>query len=212
VDIKFNEKMNSTLIKNGLKKAIPYTTYRTLIKGLVVEGKSTGNVQSNELSNYSKLNDKRMDRLDKTLKISNEITENIHNLTDSFILLVISEGWCGDAAQILPVINKIAETNSKIELKIVLRDENDELMNAYLTNGGKSIPKVILLNNKNEAIDSWGPRPSIATKMVIDYKKQHGSLDAEFKKDLQIWYNKDKGTNTQQDIIDLLKKSTVLAE
>ena len=199
--------MNNTLIKNSIRRGVSYATYRTLIKGLLVEGKSTGTEQSEALFNYSQLNDKRMDRLDKTLKISEETQNSLNQLKNGYTFLVIAEGWCGDAAQILPVINKIAEASAKINLKVVCRDENDELMNQFLTNGSKSIPKILIVDNNYEVINSWGPRPSIATKMVLDYKEKNGIIDAEFKKDLQIWYNKDKGTNTQKDIVELLRAS-----
>ncbi|REE80917.1 thiol-disulfide isomerase/thioredoxin [Lutibacter oceani] len=199
--------MNNTLIKNSIRRGVSYATYRTLIKGLLVEGKSTGTEQSEALFNYSQLNDKRMDRLDKTLKISEETQNSLNQLKNGYTFLVIAEGWCGDAAQILPVINKIAEASAKINLKVVCRDENDELMNQFLTNGSKSIPKILIVDNNYEVINSWGPRPSVATKMVLDYKEKNGIIDAEFKKDLQIWYNKDKGTNTQKDIVELLRAS-----
>jgi len=199
--------MNNTLIPNSLEKAISYSQYRTLIKTLLTQEKSTGLVQSDDLLNFSILNDKRMDRLDKTIKISEATKTSIINLKNNFTFLVIAEGWCGDAAQIMPILNKIAESSTKIELKIVLRDENPELMNEFLTNGGKAIPKTIIVDNNNNVINSWGPRPSIATQMVKDYKDENGSLDAEFKKNLQIWYNKDKGTNTQEDLVKLLKAS-----
>lgn len=199
--------MNNTLINNSLKKSISYLDYRTLIKNLIKQGKSTGNIQSEDLLNYSKLNDKRMDRLDKKLKISEETEASISHLKNDFTFLVIAEGWCGDAAQIIPVLNKITEASSKIKLKIVLRDDNEELMNEFLTNGSKSIPKIIIVDNQNNVINSWGPRPSIATRMVLDYKEQNGSLDADFKKNLQVWYNKDKGINTQEDLIEILKAS-----
>ena len=199
--------MNNTLINNSLKKGTSYLAYRTLIKNLLTQEKSTGDNQSEDFLNYSKLNDKRMDRLDKTLKISEETAASINSLKNDFTFLVIAEGWCGDAAQILPVLNKISEASSKINLKIVLRDENEELMNQFLTNGSKSIPKIIIVDNQSNVINSWGPRPSIASKMVLDYKEKNGSLDAEFKKNLQVWYNKDKGSNTQEDLVKLLKAS-----
>ena len=197
--------MNKTLIPNSLEKAISYSQYRSLIKSLITQEKSTGLVQSDDLLNYSMLNDKRMDRLDKKIVISEETQDSISSLKNNFTFLVIAEGWCGDAAQIMPILNKIAESSSKIELKIVLRDDNPELMDEFLTNGGKAIPKTIIVDSNNKVINSWGPRPSIATQMVQDYKEQNGGLDDEFKKDLQIWYNKDKGANTQEDLIKLLK-------
>jgi hypothetical protein len=199
--------MSTTLITNSIKKGVTNSTYRTLIKGLLVEGKSTGIEQSESLFNFSKLNDKRMDRLDKTLKISEETQQSLNQLKHGYTFLVIAEGWCGDAAQILPVLNKITEASIKIDLKILFRDENDALMNQYLTNGSKSIPKIIIVDNNNNVINSWGPRPSIATRMVLDYKEKNGAIDAEFKKDLQIWYTKDKGNSTQKDIVQLLKAS-----
>jgi thioredoxin-like negative regulator of GroEL len=199
--------MNNTLISNNLNKGISYIEYRKLIKELLTIKKSTGVEQTVDLLDFSILNDKRMDRLDKTLKVSEETQISINNLKNSFTFLVIAEGWCGDAAQIVPILNKIAEASTKIDLKIVLRDENEALMNQFLTNGSKSIPKIIIVNNENKVINSWGPRPSIATKMVLDYKAKNGNLDADFKKNLQVWYNKDKGNSTQEDLLKLLKAS-----
>lgn len=199
--------MNNKLIESSLLKGLTYKEYREKIKNLLSQGLSTGLEQSEALLDYSLLNDKRMDRLDKTLKISDETLNSLKHLNKKFKFLVIAEGWCGDAAQILPILNLLAEASTKIDLKIVFRDENEDLMNHFLTNGSKSIPKVIIVDKKNTVINSWGPRPFIATKMVQDYKEKNGALDAEFKKDLQIWYNKDKGNSTQEDLIKLLKAS-----
>ena len=129
--------MNNTLITNSLKKGISYIAYRTLIKELLTQKKSTGVEQAEDLLNYSLLNDKRMDRLDKTLKISEETHLSIDGLKNNYTFLVIAEGWCGDAAQIVPILNKITEASPKIDLKIVLRDENEALMEQFLTNGSK---------------------------------------------------------------------------
>lgn len=201
--------MENNLINSSLLKGVSYSTYRSLVKKLLAEKKSTGKEQSENLLNYSSLNDKRMDRLDKKLKLSENFESFIDQLKCSFTFLIISEGWCGDAAQILPMINKVVESSSKLDMKIVLRDENEELMNQFLTNGSKSIPKLLVLDKNNELINTWGPRPSIATKMVVDYKNEHGSLDADFKKDLQIWYNKNKGENIQNDLLKLMENCEV---
>ena len=105
----------------------------------------------------------------------------------------------------MPVINKVAEQNETIYLKVVLRDDNEDLMNQFLTNGGKSIPKLIMVDNDtNTVVDTFGPRPAIATEMVNTYKAQHGKLTPEFKEDLQRWYNKDKGQSTIEDLVNLL--------
>lgn len=194
------------IIEKSLKNTYTYQEYRDLVSHLLAEGKSTGHTQSDALTNYSLLNDRRMKRLDKTIKISEDTITQIQSINEPQTWLVITEGWCGDAAQNLPVINKIADVNKNIDLKLVLRDDNNDLMNLFLTNGGKSIPKLIALDKENNVIDTWGPRPSTATKMVVDYKAEHGSLDPQFKQDLQVWYNKDKGADVQNDFIQIAKK------
>ena len=135
-------------MKNILVKAqdhsFSYKEYRDCVSKLILEGKSTGHTQTEDLLHYSELNETRLKRLDKTIKVVPEIEQQLSNLSKKYTWLVISEGWCGDAAQILPIINKMAEVSDFINLKIVLRDDNDELMSQFLTNGGKAIPKLIM--------------------------------------------------------------------
>ena len=195
------------IISKSLENTYTYQEYRDLVTNLLAEGKSTGPEQSDYILNYSKLNNSRMKRLDKTTKISDETVQEIQKLATPQTWLVLTEGWCGDAAQNLPVIHKMAELNKNINLKLVLRDENLELMDLFLTNGGRSIPKLIALDKDNNVIDTWGPRPTIATKMVADYKETHGSLDPQFKEFLQVWYNKDKGLSTQEDFVALINST-----
>ena len=192
------------VIEKSLKNTTTYQEYKDLVKSLLAENKSTGPNQSEDLTNYSMLNDRRMKRLDKTIKITEKTATEIQKLTEPQTWLVITEGWCGDAAQNLPVIQKMAALNENIDLKLVLRDENLELMDLFLTNGGRSIPKLVALDKDNNVLNTWGPRPTVATKIVADYKTEHGVLDAQFKQDLQVWYNKDKGISTQEDFLKFL--------
>ena len=194
------------LIKDSLTKSTSYTAFRSLVSDLLEKGKSTGPNQSDALLNYSMLNDRRMARLDKKIKLSDTTIERLIKVKKAQTWLLITEGWCGDAAHILPVMNKMSAENENINLKVVLRDENPELMSQFLTNGSMSIPKLVVLNTNDEVVSSWGPRPSIATKMVVDYKEKHGSLDPDFKKDLQLWYNKNKGVNIQEDLLSFLEQ------
>lgn len=195
------------IIKKSLQKTYTYQAYKDLVKTLLLEGKSTGPNQSEDLTNYSLLNDKRIKRLDKTIKILDDTKQFLKTIKSPQTWLVLTEGWCGDAAQNLPVIHKMAEVNSNINLQLVLRDENLELMDLFLTNGGRSIPKLIALDEELNILYTWGPRPQTATNMVLDYKTNHGYLDAQFKQDLQVWYNKDKGESIQNDFKELINNS-----
>lgn len=197
--------MKNTIIASSLKNSVTYAEYRDLVSDLVEKQSTTGNEKTEALANYTMLNDRRMRRWDKTVRVSEEITKLVKNFNKKTTWLVITESWCGDAAHIMPVINKVAELNDNIEYRVVLRDENEALMNAFLTNGGKAIPKLIMIDNEtNDVINTFGPRPFIATALVNDYKEKHGQLTPEFKEDLQRWYNKDKGQSTIQDLAALL--------
>ncbi len=197
--------MINDIILNSLDKSISYSEYRELVEKLVEDQSTTGKDKTDALIKYTMLNDRRMRRWDKTVKLSEEDIASIKSFDKKATWLVITESWCGDAAHVMPVINKVAELNDKIDYKIVMRDENDALMDAFLTNGGRAIPKLIMIDDTNEVVNTFGPRPSVATKLVNDYKALHGKLTPEFKEDLQRWYNKDKGQSTVSDLINLLK-------
>lgn len=193
------------IINKSLEKGISYKEYRQLVTNLLAEGKSTGTVQSEELSHYSLLNETRMNRLDKTIQITSENIEKLNALQKHYIWLVLSEGWCGDAAQILPVLNKMADNVDKIELRVFLRDENEELMNQYLTNGAKAIPKLLIIDKATlEVVAHWGPRPKGAVDLIRNYKEQYGVVDETIKTDLQKWYLKDKGISIQNEVLALM--------
>jgi hypothetical protein len=194
-------------IQRALQNSFSYDDYRKQITHLISLGKSTGHEQSKDLLHYSELNETRMNRLEKTIDVLPEIKIKLQNLEKKYIWLVLSEGWCGDAAQIVPVIHKMAEITDKIELKIALRDDNDALMQHFLTNGGKAIPKLIVLDAENfEVLADWGPRPHGAKQLIVDYKATHGVVDETAKIELQKWYLHDKGVSIQREIIKLQER------
>ncbi|WP_047549994.1 thioredoxin family protein [Psychroserpens sp. Hel_I_66] len=194
------------IITESLKTSLSYDEYREMVKSLVQENSTTGHQKTEDLVNYTMLNDRRMKRWDKTVKISEEIKTKFSNFYGNVTWLVITESWCGDAAHVIPVLHKLAELSEGINLRLVLRDANDELMDQFLTNGGRAIAKLIMIDSTTkEVLGTFGPRPSEATKLVENYKQKHGKITPEFKEDLQIWYNKDKGQNIIEDIIKLFK-------
>lgn len=192
-------------IKDSLAKSLSYQAYRNLMTQLVENKSTTGNDKSEDLVNYTKLNDQRMKRWDKTIKVSGKAKEDIANLGAKQTWLVLTESWCGDAAHVIPVFNKMAELNENINFRVILRDENDALMSQFLTNGGKSIPKLIIIDDASgKVINSFGPRPTNAMQLVMDYKSKHGEITPEFKEELQQWYNKDKGQSVISELMSVL--------
>ncbi|MDN3724183.1 thioredoxin family protein [Aequorivita sp. SDUM287046] len=189
------------IIENSINNAMDYTQYNLLFKQLVEAGSTTG-VQTQEKIDYTKLNVSRSKRLDKTAEILTEQAQILKNFPDKQTWLVISEPWCGDAAQTLPYLNKMAQLSENIYLRIVLRDDNPELMDKFLTNGTRSIPILIMVDENFNVNQTFGPRSKAATKLVADYKTRHGKIDDTFKEMLQLWYNQDKGLSIVNDILE----------
>jgi len=191
------------LIAKSIEKAISYSEYNSLFKQLVTEGSTTGE-PSPEKINFTKLNFSRGKRLNKTIELTEDQKNCFKDINEKQTWLVLTETWCGDAAQSLPYFNKIVESSEKLELKILLRDENLELMDAFLTNGSRALPKLIILDKNLHLIHHWGPRSNEATKVVDAYIQEHGKVDDQLKADLQLWYNNNKGEAILDEIQELL--------
>ena len=193
------------LLRNAIPKAMSYEEYRNLIDQLAEDGDTTGETKSASLIGYTQLNSRRMKRWDKTLKFSQDQIERIQAFDGQVLWLVLTESWCGDAAPSMPVMHKMASLNPGITFRVLLRDEHLELMDHFLTDGARAIPKLIMLDQATlEVLGEWGSRPKSVAERVRAFKAENGQLTPEFKEDLQLWYNKDKGFHTVEDLIGLL--------
>lgn len=195
------------IIQNAIQNSLSYAEYRKLASDLVAQGKPTGHDLSEALAHYAELNETRMNRLEKTITLTDAVIQTLQNSSKNAIWLVLAESWCGDAAQILPVLNKMSEASNSIQLNIVLRDDHDALMQLFLTNGAKSIPKLIILDAQTlNVLADWGPRPLGAKQLIEEYKATHGVVDETGKIELQKWYLHDKGISIQQEISEIMSQ------
>ena len=187
------------IIESALTQSQSYLEYRNFMAELVREGRTSGPNQSEALVNFTKLNHSRMKRWDKTYRSNTNFGDL--NPSESEVWLLIVESWCGDAAQITPVINIIAEQMPNVELRLVLRDEHPELMDMFLTNGSRSIPKLIRLKRRNlDVLSTWGARPA-ATQPILNEYKSNPEITAEmFKETLARWYVQDGGKSVEEDL------------
>lgn len=186
------------------EQGMDYQTYRALVDQLLLEGKATGDVTYD--LHYTKMNVQRMSRVDKTASLTEELTATIDQLKTTYKFLVITEGWCGDAAQIVPVFNKIATASlGKIDLKFVLRDKNLPLIDAHLTNGGRAIPVLIILNEEaDQVLATWAPRPQVLQELLKEWRQETTEMTILAEK-LHGWYAKDKTLSTQAELNEVLK-------
>lgn len=197
---------NSIITKEHVAKAFTYTQYRELIDKLLAENKTTGNNHSPDMIEYTRMNLYRMQRMEKAIELDDELVQVLLSVQTKMIWLVITEAWCGDAAENLPGLVKIADASPLIELKLLLRDENLNVIDAYLTNGGRSIPKLIALDAETlEEIGTWGPRPEPSQQLFQELKQQ-GLAFKEFSEKLHDWYTADRGQALQNEFKVLLRK------
>jgi Thioredoxin len=181
-----------------IKNAYSYASYRSLIDQLMAEHKTTGPNQEDWIIDYAKLNIARMRKWEKKLDIKPAIKAEIEKITEPQIWLTITEGWCGDAAQIVPVIEKLAAINTNIEHKIILRDDHVPIIDHFLTNGGRAIPITLILDKKTlNVMASWGPRPSGAQNIMNQLKANPELKKEDLMEALHTWYAKDQSEQVQ---------------
>jgi len=198
----------SVITKTLIQKALNYTEYRSLINELLAENRVTGDFMKNNdwMLEYTKQNNHRMDRGSTVFKATDALKETITSISEPWIWLVITEGWCGDAAQIIPAFVKMVDLNPKFSIKFILRDAHPKVMDAFLTNGSRAIPKLVVLNtNTLEVMGTWGPRPAVPQQMTEDYKN---NADKNFDKYVEVlhnWYNEDRFESIQKELVECLK-------
>lgn len=155
------------------------------------------------LLEYTKLNIKRSERVEKTYTVGEELKEKLLKISSPQIWMVITEAWCGDSAQNLPYIAKMAAINPLIDFKIILRDENPDIMDEYLTNGTKSIPILVAFDESGNELFKWGPRPVEAADLVKNAKAEGKSKD-QFIEELHLWYGRNRGKALESEFLKLI--------
>lgn len=188
-----------------IENAYTYNEYKELINDLLLKGKTTGENHSEAMIHYTNMNSHRMKRIDKRIELTESLKDRLDKVTRSMIWLVLTEAWCGDAAQNLPIIQKISDHTSKIQTRYILRDENLEIMDLFLTNGrSRSIPILICLDSESlELLGYWGPRPEGASTLFSKLT-QEGLSSREVAEKVHKWYADDNTASVQYEILGLI--------
>lgn len=205
--LKFSRKiriLNPTLDLNI--STLSYKEYLKIFNDQIsVENIDSLNEQDKKHFKNRKINFQRTSRLNKTFipdDKTKEIFSQIHGTQQWY---VISESWCGDSAQNLPIIAKLASLSEKINFKIVLRNFNLDFMDLYLTNGNRSIPKLIVFDKNENELFVWGPRPAEAQNLFAKLKND-GVEKSEINKQLHLWYGRNRGKEVEKEITELMEK------
>lgn len=167
-----------------------------------------GNEDRRQKKEYYALNLKRIARLEQFFEPGTDLVNQVRALAQPQIWWALTEMWCGDCAQNLPLIDKLVKANPGIlELRIILRDDYPGIMDRYLTGGARSIPKLIATDTSGKELFQWGPRPGPAQDLLKAWKADPAGRNAEdFHRELHTWYAQDKGMTLQKELGSLLTR------
>ena len=201
--------MTPSLLKEFILESTDYDVFMDFFKRNT-DAVKAGHEILMDHSETLPLNWQRSIRVEKTIAISPSFKQRLENIKRQLTWLVITEPWCGDSAQSLPIIHKIAKhSNGKIDLRIIHRDQHHELIDAFLTNGARSIPKLIQLNDQFEVMGIWGPRPAEAQQLIVQIKSNPETAP-HYKDELHKWYAQNKGQAIEQELAQLLEQTAVI--
>lgn len=197
-------------IEQALAAAIPYPAWRALIDDLLSRNTTTGPEPTESRVADTRMNVHRMNRWDKTAVLYPETLAALAQISEPQTWLIIAEGWCSDASQNVSVIQKMADaTNGIVAVRFVVRDEHLALMDHFLTNGARAIPKLIAIDAAHNVLWQWGPRPSELAALVAADKalpEDQRKSKTELGEMIHSWYAKNKSVVLQQDISLLIVK------
>jgi hypothetical protein len=199
--------ITSELLEGGFS----YPQFVEFTEQLVQENRTTGANQSEEYLAYTRICLQRMIRWNKTSKVSEELALLIPQVDQPQVWLLITEAWCGDGAQSIPHLAKLADLNPNITLKIVLRDEHPDLIDAYLTNGNRSIPKLVAMTaDLQQELFTWGPKPKYLLDLHAAFKQNsEGRSYSDFLDEVHLWYAKNKQKELESEIYPLISSTLI---
>lgn len=205
------ESLSHPVTLEVIKKGFSYQQFVEFTEVLVKEDRTTGANQSEAYLKYTQMCLQRMVRWNKTAKMSAEMENLVRSIKEPQIWLIITEAWCGDGSQSIPYIAKLADLNPLIELKIIMRDENPDIMDAYLSNGARSIPKLVAfsLDLKCELF-TWGPKPQYLIDRYKEYRHDSKGVSyPEFLEEVYLWYARNKNQDLESELYPLIESSII---
>jgi hypothetical protein len=138
-------------------------------------------------------------------RVDDDYVRRASSLSGSWHLLVLSEDWCGDAVNTVPVVARLAERCPNVDLRVLARDANPDIMDAHLTERSRSIPVIIVLDEAYEERGWWGPRPTALQRWVSG---QGQLLEKTTRyREARTWYARDRGRTTLEEVVSMLERA-----
>lgn len=182
-----------------------FEEYMTLFEEILANENPIEPYNDAEYFNYTKLNLARSKRWLKRGKLNEETIAAVTSINKPQTWIVITEPWCGDASHLVPFIHLMAKENPLIQVMYELRDQEPNRINSYLTNGSKSIPKLIIKDKEGNDLSTWGPRPIKCQEYYMQTLEDKTDIE-KAKEILQIWYNQDQGVEIQKELTEIIQQ------
>lgn len=193
--------------KEQLKTALNFQEYLDFTQHIIDNKTPAAPYDDSKMMQYAIDNLARMKHVLDTISIEKKLYNHLSNLQKKLVWVILTEPWCGDAAQTVPALAAFANISPNISFKILLRDSNLEVMDMYLTNGGRSIPKLVCIDKEKwQELGTWGPRPQTLQQRVLAQKENTELSFGEKVRQIQAWYEENKTHDLQLEFIDLLKQ------
>ncbi|WNQ12435.1 thioredoxin family protein [Paenibacillus aurantius] len=114
-----------------------------------------------------------------------EYFESLRN-RDDLRCVILAADWCGDVVRNVPVVFRALE-NSGMPVEVLIKEENEDIMDQFLTMGGKSIPVVIFTDTGGFVLGQWGPRPEHVQAVMREFKKHNPDREApDYNDNIQV--------------------------
>ena len=192
-------------------RGITYSAYMELMTRQAAVESNGMSAEDTEKLEFTKLNLHRSQRIGRTWKPSEDLASRLIRIESDQLWMVLTEPWCGDSAQCLPIIAALAHMSNAVDLRLVLRDENLPIMDQFLTDGKRSIPRLIIFNSSGRMLGQWGPRPAEA-QVVFDEAKAAGMEKPEILEKLHLWYGRDRGKALDRELTGFMDEILSEAE
>jgi hypothetical protein len=193
-----------TLLRRMVERAAPAEDSCSMTETMTMRERYLGAPEFEDMLASAEKNADLWAAVWRRAAVPEEYLRRVAAVGGAWHLLVLSEDWCGDAVNTVPVVAKLAVLAPTLDLRVLARDENLDLMDAHLTGSSRSIPVVILLDGEFRERGWWGPRPAALQEWVLGPAGQALEKEARYR-EMRVWYARDAGRSTLEAVVRLIE-------
>lgn len=196
----------SVRIIERLNKGLTYAEYLAAWRDKLKTSTTGLDKDARKRIHYVRYNIERHDRVAGAYRPSDALVQSAAAIDRPQLWMVLAEEWCGDAAFAMPIIAAAAGNSDHVELRILRRDDNLDLMDRYLTNGSRSIPKLVAFDMNGEELFQWGPRPATLQALREDLVAK-GMEPGAIVQALVAWYEAGNWSEIDAELAALIEET-----